>query len=198
MRVPSGNDGGTSDETWFYTYNNDVDHRYFAPRSGFVRAKMKYYGLVGVLGDGGKTRLTWLVNMDFGGTVPSSFMNAMIVNLMVYPITIVENTTVHLQKKHGNVAAATSSAALDESRGDGTEAEASLSTSALLERIAGLEAQRKKDASTIAGLQRQVKRDAATISEDILRISGLEEEVSTLRQRRARSGAGADDERCDE
>ena len=114
VRVKSQNDGGMSDETWFYTYNNDVDHPYFAPRSGFVRAKMKYYGLVGVLGDGGKTRLTWLVNLDFGGTVPSSFMNAMIVNLMVYPITIVENTTVHLQKKHGNVAAATSSAALED------------------------------------------------------------------------------------
>ena len=97
VRVKSQNDGGMSDETWFYTYNNDVDHPYFAPQSGFVRAKMKYQGMVGVLGDGGKTRLTWLVNMDFGGTVPTSFMNAMIVNLMAFPISVMEK----LEKRNG-------------------------------------------------------------------------------------------------
>ena len=114
VRVPSGNDGGTSDETWFYTYNNDVDHRYFAPRSGFVRAKLKYQGMVGVLGDGGKTRLTWLVNIDFGGAIPSLFMNAMIVNLMIFPVSAVEQTKKYLQEEKGNVAAVTSSAALED------------------------------------------------------------------------------------
>ena len=108
VRVTSDNDGGTSDETWFFTYNHDVDQHYFAPRSGFVRAKMKYQGMVGVLGDGVKTRLTWLVNMDFGGAVPTSFMNAMIVNLMIYPISIVERTIEHLQEKKVNVNATTS------------------------------------------------------------------------------------------
>ena len=95
VRVTSGNDGGT----WFYTYNHEVDHHYFAPRSGFVRAKMKYQGMVGVLGDAGKTRLTWLVNIDFGGAVPSSFMNAMIVNLMIFPLSVVEHTKNYLQKQ---------------------------------------------------------------------------------------------------
>ena len=38
--------------------------------------------MVGVLGGGGKTRLTWLVNMDFGGLIPSSFSNALIVSLV--------------------------------------------------------------------------------------------------------------------
>ena len=114
VRVTNRNDGGTSDETWFYTYNHDVDHPYFAPRSGFVRAKVKYQGMVGVLGDGGKTRLTWLVNMDFGGAVPTSFMNAMIVNLMFYPVSIVERVMEHLRKNEGNVAAFTSSAALED------------------------------------------------------------------------------------
>ena len=112
VHVKSQNDGGTSDETWFYTYNNDVDHHYFAPQSGFVRAKVKYQGMVGVLGDGGKTRLTWLVNMDFGGTVPTSFMNAMIVNLMAFPISVVEDTKEHLHENKVNVADVTSSAAL--------------------------------------------------------------------------------------
>ena len=114
VRVTSDNVGGTSDETWFYVYNHDVDHHYFAPRSGFVRAKIKYQGLVGVLGDGGKTRLTWLVNMDFGGAVPSSFTNAMILNLMVFPVSFVERTMPYVQEKRGNVTAATSSAALED------------------------------------------------------------------------------------
>ena len=114
VRVTSDNDGGTSDRTWFYTYNHDVDHHYFAPRSGFVRAKMKYQGMVGVLGDRGKARLTWLVNLDFGGAVPTSFMNAMIVNLMIYPVSFVEETPEFLQEKKGNVAALTSSAALED------------------------------------------------------------------------------------
>ena len=114
VRVTNRNDGGTSDATWFYTYNHDVDHPYFAPRSGFVRAKMKYQGLVGVLGDGGKTRLTWLVNCDFGGAVPTSFMNATLVNLMVFPISTVECTKRYLLEKEGNMTAVTSSAALED------------------------------------------------------------------------------------
>lgn len=51
---------------------------------------MKYQGLVGVLGDGGKTRLTWLVNMNFGGLVPSSFTSVILKHMMSYPISITE------------------------------------------------------------------------------------------------------------
>ncbi len=114
VRVTNRNDGGTIDESWFYTYNHDVAHPYFAPRSGFVRAKMKYQGMVGVLGDGGKTRLTWLANMDFGGSVPGSFMNAILVNYMVFPISTVEETKRYLLETEGNMTAVTSSAALED------------------------------------------------------------------------------------
>ncbi len=121
VRVTSDNDGGTNDETWFYTYNHDVDHPYFAPRSGFVRGKMNYQGMVAVLGDGGKTRLTWLVNMDFGGAVPTSFMNAMIVNLMIFPVSVVERTIEHLQEKKGNVTAVTSRVDLEDLTSSGAK-----------------------------------------------------------------------------
>ena len=174
VRVLGGAEGNDFGHNWFFTYNHDFEHPYFAPRPGFVRSSVKYQGMVGVLGDNGKTRLTWLVNVDFGGLIPSSFMKQMLVALMTYPAATIEAQEKNKQQ--------TSMHEIDgdvggESGGGDAEAEASLSTSALLETIAGLKAQLKKDASTIAG---------------------LEEEVSTLRQRRVRRGGGADDERCDE
>ena len=62
--------------------HNYLDHPYFAPRSGFVRAKIKYQGLVATLRDEGKTWLTWLANMDTGGMVPSAFTNGLLVGYM--------------------------------------------------------------------------------------------------------------------
>ena len=95
-------DSNTRDRRWFFTYNHDIDHAYFAQRSGFIRAKMKYQGMVGALGDGGKTRLTWLANIDFGGTVPTSFTNSFLVGLMYYPMAIVADTRKWLQTREGN------------------------------------------------------------------------------------------------
>ena len=52
---------------------------------------MKFQGLVGGPGEGGKIRLVWLANMDFGGVVPVRFVSALLVRFMAYPITIVEH-----------------------------------------------------------------------------------------------------------
>ena len=52
---------------WFYTYNHDIDHPYFAPREGYVRANVRYQGLLGEPNGSNTLRLTWLLNMDFGG-----------------------------------------------------------------------------------------------------------------------------------
>tara|TARA_A100001015_G_scaffold219200_1_gene246502 strand:+ start:991 stop:1566 length:576 start_codon:yes stop_codon:yes gene_type:complete len=92
-----------TDSKYFYTYNHSLDHPYFASRPGFVRAKMKYQGMVGVVGDGGKTRLTWLVNMDFGGLVPTSFMAGLLVSIMSFPIQVLEDTKEYVKKKEGEV-----------------------------------------------------------------------------------------------
>ncbi len=86
-----GVDDGDGSGRWFFTYNHDVEHLYFTKRPGFVRVKMKYQGMVGVSADGGKTRLTWLLNMDFGGLVPSSFTACLFVNMMLYPLTTVDD-----------------------------------------------------------------------------------------------------------
>ena len=82
---------GDADGRWFFTYNNDLDHPYFAPRTGFIRVKMQNQGMVGLLGREGKTRLIWLVNMDFCGIIPSSFTNALLLRVMVYPTTVVKD-----------------------------------------------------------------------------------------------------------
>ena len=84
--------GSDNGNRWFFTYNHDVDHPYFAPGTGFVRVKVKYQGMVGVKDDEGKTRLTWLVNMDLGGNIPFSFGTGLLVGLMTLPASIVENT----------------------------------------------------------------------------------------------------------
>ncbi len=102
VRVSGGNGGGTSDRGHhFYTYNHDIDHPYFAHRPGFVRMKVKNQGLVGTLGDEGKTRLTWLVNTDPGGMIPSAFMNGLLVCLMSTPFIFVEQTEEYLGVREG-------------------------------------------------------------------------------------------------
>ena len=102
VRVPSGNSGGTSDlGPCFYTYNHDIDHPYFAHRPGFLRFKVKNQGLVATLGDEGKTRLTWLANMDPGGMIPSAFVNGLLVGLMSTPFVVVEQTEEYLGVRNG-------------------------------------------------------------------------------------------------
>ena len=83
--VADGNERGQC----FFTYNHDLEHPYFAPRPEFVRGSVKYQGMVGVVGDGGKTRLTWLVNVDWGGLIPTSFLDEVLVGLMSFPLTTV-------------------------------------------------------------------------------------------------------------
>ncbi len=179
VRVKSDNTQGTSDESWFYTYNHDVDHPYFAPRSGFVRAKMKYQGLVGVSGGGGKTRLTWVVNMDFGGSVPSSFMNAMIVNLMVFPVSVVERPKMYLREKESNVAAAvTSTPVLDDltsaaakSAGADVDVELELPdlTAKLAEIKAEMERKDREHQSELAGKDTKHQSELAGKDEELRR-----------------------------
>ena len=95
----TGSDDGCASGRFFYTYNQCIENHLFASRPGFVQAKMKYQGMVGVMGDGGKTRLTWLVNMDFGGLLPSSFMDGVLVAVMSYPFQILEGTKMYFEKK---------------------------------------------------------------------------------------------------
>ena len=103
VRVTGLNDKGES-KRWFYTYNHNIDHPYFSSRPGFVRAKMKYQGMVGVVGDGGKTRLTWLANLDLGGMIPASFTTGLLMTLMTMPIEIVKDTKEYIMKQEGGVA----------------------------------------------------------------------------------------------
>ena len=84
---------------WFVAYNHDVEHPYFAPRAGFVRAHMKYQGMVGISEEPGKTRLTWLINVDFGGLIPSSFAEGLLVSVMVYPLSVAEDAEAYGRKK---------------------------------------------------------------------------------------------------
>ena len=86
---------------YFYTYNHSIDHPFFASRLGFVRANVQYQGMVGAVGDGGKTRVTWLVNMDFGGLVPSSFVAGLLVSIMSFPVQVLEDTKEYLKKQEG-------------------------------------------------------------------------------------------------
>lgn len=112
VRMRSGTDEDAL-YPWFFTYNHDHDPLYIAERPGFVRMKMKYQGMVGVLGDAGKTRLTWLVNMDFGGIIPSSFANGLLVSLMAHPRLEEEKVKEYLQREKGDAAAFTSPPAVE-------------------------------------------------------------------------------------
>ena len=83
---------GDGQQTWFFTYNQDVEHPYFSSRNGYVRANVRFQGLVGVPLSGAKAegrrneaRLTWLINMDCGGLVPSSFVRQALFNTMFFP-----------------------------------------------------------------------------------------------------------------
>ncbi len=102
VRVTENDDGNASDRC-FYTYNHSIEHPYFASRAGFVRTKIKYHGMVGVVGDRGKTRLTWLCNIHFGGLVPTSFTTGVLVTLMAYPSRVVEDTKEYVKKQAGEL-----------------------------------------------------------------------------------------------
>ena len=97
-------DDGDGRGRWFFSYNHDIDHPYFAPRPGFVRASLKCQGMVGVVGDSGTTRLTWLANFDFGGLIPSSFTTGLLMGLMTYPVIVVRATKENLKAQEGGVA----------------------------------------------------------------------------------------------
>ena len=75
--------------TWFYTYNHDVDHPRMGNREGFVRLNVRYQGMVGmplrVSRRNERTGLTWLVNMDAGGIVPTKFATRFFLYTMIYP-----------------------------------------------------------------------------------------------------------------
>ena len=128
VRVPGGNGEVISDRGhYFYTYNHDIDLPYFAHRPGFVRIKTKNQGLVATLGDEGKTRLTWLVNMDPGGTIPSAFVNGLLVGVMSTPFFIVEQTEEYLgMQKGGEVADLARSSPSQEGEEEGTGNRAAL------------------------------------------------------------------------
>ena len=98
LRVAGSNDGSASGP-WFYTYNQSIEHPYFASRPGFVQAKVKYQGMVGVMGDRGMARLTWLVNMELGGLVPSAFTTGLMLSVMAYPLVILEETKDYPKKQ---------------------------------------------------------------------------------------------------
>ena len=211
VRVKSDNTQGPSDESWFYTYNHEVDHPYFAPRSGFVRAKMKYHGMVGVSGGGGKTRLTWMVNMDFGGSVPSSFTNAIIVNLMVFPVAVVKRMKRYLREKESNVAAAvTSSPVLDDltsaaAKSTGAEVDVELELPDLKAKLAEMKAEmerkneelRKKD-EELRGNEETLRRKdeqhrnvlAHKDEEHRSILADKDKEIMELRRRLPRLGEG--------
>ena len=172
VRVLGGDDVNARDR-WCFSYNHDVEHPYYAPRSGFVRTKMKHQGMVVLVGDGGKTRLTWLVNMDFGGLVPSSFISSLLVGLMVYPTSVVEDVKAFLQTPEIGTHKA--------DIGKISDTTSSLSASTIPDTVVELKARVKRDISKISGLEAQAKRDAAKIAQ-------LEEELSTMRRRAARRG----------
>ena len=92
------------------TYNHDVGHPYFCPsRVGFIRSSIKNQGLVGVRtgtneqSNGKATRLTWLVSLDLGGSIPSAFSNFLMVQLMGWPIAVVHDVeATRLKETTGN------------------------------------------------------------------------------------------------
>ena len=186
MRIVDANrDDENARGRWFFTYNHDFDHPCFAPRPGFVRVKAKYQGMVGVLRHGGrKTQLTWLVNMDFGGLIPTAFTTGMLVSLMAFPISVAEDAK-KLKDADKKKIATPSLTELDEE----TESETSGET---LEQMKTnwQRAERRADAlrDELHAVQGKFKVQS---EEDTLKISTLTKEVSTLRQRLARVSTGA-------
>ena len=98
LRV-AGNKDGDPGGKWFVAYNHDIEHPHFAPRDGFVRAHVKYQGMIAIPGEAGETRLYWLVNMDFGGLIPSSFAEGLLVSVMSYPLSVAEDAEAYGRKK---------------------------------------------------------------------------------------------------
>ena len=89
-------------EPWFFTYNHDIEHPYFAERENMVRFHVLNQGLVAqphqVQSKGEtqkRTRLTWLVNTDFGGSIPSAFALSILVSMMDLPVSVVADARVH-------------------------------------------------------------------------------------------------------
>lgn len=84
--------------SWFVCYNHDVEHEYFSNREGFQRMSIKFQGLVGMPrgpkndssgggggGAGATTRLTWLMNVNFGGLVPTAAVQSALLTSAAYP-----------------------------------------------------------------------------------------------------------------
>ena len=191
VRVTGGN-GGDARDRYVYTYNQDVDHPYFAKRAGFVRTKIKYQGLVGVVGDGGETRLTWLVNMDVGGLIPSAFTAGLLVGLMSSPFVFVEDTRKHLQAQQGEAAAATNSFAI-KSKTDDVAGKLELERKLKAELAEAKSELGRKDAELKrkdAGLKRkdaELKRKDEELrqkdEEHLVALAGRDEQLMELRRR---------------
>ena len=203
VRVPGGNGGSTSDRGhYFYTYNHDIDHPYFAHRPGFVRMKVKNQGLVGTLGDEGKTRLTWLVNMDPGGVVPSAFVNGLLVGLMATPFIIVEQTEEYLSvRKGGDVADLHESSPTQEEEEEGKGNRAARESAAKLKLKAELAEMKAEMARKDEELRRKDEESRKKEEELQMVLAEKDEELKTkeaeiqqLRRRLPRSSVVDSDE----
>ena len=75
-------DDGSS---WFVCYNHDVESEYFTRREGFLRASIKFQGMVGLPRFDGGARLTWIVNCDLSGLVPEFAVRGGLLKTMFYP-----------------------------------------------------------------------------------------------------------------
>ena len=74
---------------FFVCYNHDVRHSDFDSREGFVRARVKFQGLVGIPRTKEGARLTWLVNYDPCGLIPQYASTHALLSAMFYPRQIV-------------------------------------------------------------------------------------------------------------
>ena len=105
--------------SWFLCYNHDAEHEYFAQqRNGFQRMSIKYQGMVGVPcrpmeeADGGgggargaktTTRLTWLMNIDFQGLVPTVVLQTSLLTSACYPrLMVIEMEKAACDKKEAD------------------------------------------------------------------------------------------------
>ena len=134
---------------------------------------MKYQGMVGIMGNGGETRLTWFVNMDFGGIIPSSFTNAFVVGTVGYPITVVKHAKDHLLKEGSDGGKGANSATT------------TLSASELHEENAELKAQVLRNDEELRELRRKDK-------EHVIALANKDKEIMELRRRLPRTDEGED------
>ena len=89
---------------FFFCYNHDVEHHYFSSREGFQRATMKFQGMVGVTTVHNTTRLTWLVNLDLGGLVPTRSGENGLLGTMIYPRQLVIDVKKQMHGKEKRLA----------------------------------------------------------------------------------------------